>query len=114
VNLPHPGRQDGVQLGYTAVVTNPPSTGKTLVPYHCRALFSQVNSDLDDIFLDRAASTLHAETAFHDRMEVLPDPCPTNDRFRYPEAITTTPWQSRILRLKPRFLISMASAWLHR
>jgi hypothetical protein len=77
-----PGRQDGVSWFNTAVVTSPLSTGKTLVRYRCRAPFSQVNSDFDDIFLDRAASALHAKTAFHDRVEVLPDACQPNERFR--------------------------------
>jgi len=36
----------------TPVVTSPPSRVKTLVRYRRRTLFLQVNSDLDDIFLD--------------------------------------------------------------
>jgi hypothetical protein len=82
VNLPPKAVRLAFSWFSTAVVMSPPSTGKTLVRYCCRVLFSHVNSDLDDTFLDRAASTLHAETAFHGRMEVLPDACRPNERFR--------------------------------
>jgi hypothetical protein len=95
VNLPPQAVRMAFSWVITAVVTSPPSTGKTLVRYRCHALFSQVNSDLDDIFLDRAASALHAETAFHDRVELLPDACQPNERFRYAETVTTRRWLSR-------------------
>ena len=60
-----------------------------LLRYGCRALFSQVNRELDDVFLGRAGSALHAETAFHDHVELFPDACPPNERFHFREAVRT-------------------------
>jgi hypothetical protein len=56
-----------------------------LMPDDLRAMFSQVNNGLRDMFPSSRGHSPSYRTAFHDRVKALPDACPSKDRFRSPE-----------------------------
>lgn len=52
-----------------------------------RALFSQVDNGLRDMSPSSRGLIPRYPTAFHDRVEALPDVCPNNDCFRSAEVV---------------------------
>ena len=59
-----------------------------------RALFSQVNDGLRDMFPDSRGAQPFLPDSVHDRVEALPDACQPNERFHFREAVQTATMSS--------------------